>query len=106
MGKTYHFLQKPAPSSSDSDVFECDRELNWDRLPLDGLEDGLLRTCHSRDLRCLRLCTTSGAAMRRASKSSDENFDRGDDANSSKSENVYIGTECHSIEIGKTKARG
>lgn len=49
--------------------------------------------CHSRDLRCLRLCTTSGAALRKAVKSSGENFDRGDDDNSSKSESEYIGRE-------------
>jgi hypothetical protein len=92
MGLTYYFLQKLVPSSSDSEAFECVREWNWDHL-FDGLEEGLLRTFHSRDLRCLRLCTTSGAATRKALKSSDENFDRGDDANRSMSERVYIGTE-------------
>jgi len=49
--------------------------------------------CHSRDLRCLRLCTTSGAALRKAFKSSGESFDRGDDDNRSKSESEYIGRE-------------
>ena len=92
MGITYYFLQKSAPSSSVSEVFECDREWNCDHL-CDELEDELLRVCQSRDLRCLRLCTTSGAAIRKVFRSSDENFDRGDDANSSKSERLYTGTE-------------
>jgi len=90
MCPSHYFLHKLAPSSSDSEVLECGRKWNCDLLP-EGLDEGLLRLRHSRDLRCLRFCTTSGAAVRRAFKSPGDSFERGEDASSSKSENVYIG---------------